>query len=73
MILQVLIAMVAAGSIGTSNWSCWVNVPYTIQQYLVHYHAERNHQGLAHQLIAPEPGRGSRSGQAGVTIMVIDY
>ena len=25
---------------------------YTIQQYLSHYHAERNHQGLANQLIA---------------------
>src|SRR6266446_5356273 len=36
---------------------------YTIQQYLVHYHAERNHQGLTNQLIAPEPGLGSRSGQ----------
>src|SRR3989475_2406722 len=36
---------------------------YTFQQYLVHYHAERNHQGLANQLLAPEPGLGSRSGQ----------
>jgi transposase InsO family protein len=36
---------------------------YTIQQYVSHYHAERNHQGLANQLIAPEPGLGSHSGQ----------
>lgn len=27
---------------------------YTIHQYLAHYHHERNHQGLANQLIAPE-------------------
>jgi len=36
---------------------------YVIHQYLAHYHAERNHQGLANQLIAPEPDLGSRSGQ----------
>jgi putative transposase len=34
---------------------------YVIHQYLDHYHAERNHQGLANQLIAPEPGLGSHS------------
>jgi putative transposase len=28
---------------------------YTIHQYLAHYHHERNYQGLANQLIAPEP------------------
>jgi putative transposase len=33
-----------------------------IHQYLAHYHAERNHQGLANQLIAPEPGLGSHRG-----------
>jgi putative transposase len=33
-----------------------------IHQYLAHYHAERNHQGLANQLITPEPGLGSHSG-----------
>jgi putative transposase len=33
-----------------------------IHQYLAHYHTERNHQGLANQLIAPEPGLGSHSG-----------
>ena len=27
---------------------------YVIQQYLVHYHTERNHQGLGNQRIAPE-------------------
>jgi hypothetical protein len=36
---------------------------YVIQQYLAHYHAERNHQGLANQLIAPEPDFGSQTGQ----------
>jgi putative transposase len=35
---------------------------YVLHQYLAHYHAERNHQGLANQLIAPEPGLGSHSG-----------
>ena len=36
---------------------------YAIQQYLAHYHTERNHQGLANQLIAPEADLGSHSGQ----------
>jgi putative transposase len=36
---------------------------YVIHQYLAHDHAERNHQGLTNQLIAPEPGLESRSGQ----------
>ncbi len=36
---------------------------YVIQQYLAHYHTERNHQGLANQLIAPEPGLGRQTGQ----------
>jgi len=36
---------------------------YAIQQYLAHYHTERNHQGLANQLIAPESNLGSHSGQ----------
>jgi putative transposase len=36
---------------------------YAIQQYLAHYHTERNHQGLANQLITPEPDLGSHSGQ----------
>src|SRR5919199_5842650 len=31
------------------------SLSYTIQQYLAHYHHERNHQGLDNQLIAPEP------------------
>jgi putative transposase len=35
---------------------------YVIHQYLAHYHAERNHQGLANQLIAAEPGLGSHTG-----------
>jgi putative transposase len=35
---------------------------YVIRQYLAHYHAERNHQGLANQLIAPEPSLGNHSG-----------
>lgn len=32
-------------------------------QYLAHYRMERNHQGLANQLITPEPDLGSHSGQ----------
>ena len=36
---------------------------YTIQRYLSHYHAERHHQGLANQLITPEPDLGSHSSQ----------
>src|SRR5499427_7151162 len=36
---------------------------YAIHQYLIHYHTERNHQGLANQRIAPEPDLGSHSGQ----------
>jgi transposase InsO family protein len=36
---------------------------YTLHQYLAHDHAERNHQGLANQLIAPEPDLGSQIGQ----------
>jgi putative transposase len=36
---------------------------YTIQQYLAHYHHERNHQGLANQLIAAEPGMRSHADQ----------
>jgi transposase InsO family protein len=36
---------------------------YAIHQYLVHYHAERNHQGLDNQLIAPEPGMRSHGAQ----------
>ena len=35
---------------------------YAIHQYLAHYHAERNHQGLGNQLIAPEPGVGRHTG-----------
>jgi transposase InsO family protein len=36
---------------------------YAIQQYLAHYHHERNHQGLGNQRIAPEP-ECSRQGGA---------
>jgi len=36
---------------------------YAIQQYLSHYHAERNHQGLTNQLIIPELDLGSHCGQ----------
>jgi putative transposase len=39
------------------------SLSYAISQYLTHYHAERNHQGLANQLIAPESDLGSHSGQ----------
>jgi putative transposase len=39
------------------------SLSYVIQQYLVHYHAERNHQGLDNQLIAPTLDSGSHSGR----------
>jgi hypothetical protein len=35
---------------------------YAIHQYLAHYHAERNHQGLGNQLIAPERALSRQSG-----------
>ena len=34
-----------------------------IREYLPHYHAERNHQGLGNELIEPEPGVGAKEGQ----------
>ena len=35
---------------------------YAIQQYLAHYHTERNHQGLGNQRITPEPERSHQGG-----------
>jgi putative transposase len=35
---------------------------YAIRSYLIHYHHERNHQGLGKQLIVSEPAMGSRCG-----------
>ena len=35
---------------------------HVIWPYLVHYHTERNHQGLENQLIAPEPQVGGQTG-----------
>jgi len=35
---------------------------YAIHQYLAHYHAERNHQGLDNQLIAREGEVGGQTG-----------
>jgi putative transposase len=35
---------------------------YAIQQYLAHYHHERNHQGLDNQRIAPEPEQNYQGG-----------
>src|SRR3982750_2369576 len=34
----------------------------TIQNFIVHYHAERHHQGLANRLIRPEPGHVGNTG-----------
>ena len=34
-----------------------------IQNFVGHYHSERNHQGLANQLISPEPGHLSNVGE----------
>jgi transposase InsO family protein len=36
---------------------------YILAQYLGHYHAERNHQGLDNQLIEPEGEVGRHTGQ----------
>ena len=36
---------------------------YTLTQYLAHYHAERNHQGLNNQLIVPDPEVSKQTGQ----------
>jgi putative transposase len=35
---------------------------HVIRSYMVHYHSERNHQGLDNQLIAPEPKVGGQTG-----------
>jgi len=29
---------------------------HAVREYLAHYHAERNHQGLGNAIIAPVPG-----------------
>jgi putative transposase len=34
-----------------------------IQKFAAHYHSERNHQGLANQLISPEPGILANTGE----------
>ena len=40
-----------------------VSLRTTIQNFVVHYHTERNHQGLANRIINPEPGHlGSAGG-----------
>src|SRR5258705_3146097 len=38
------------------------SLSYAIQQYLAHYHHERNHQGLDNQRIAPEPEHNDQGG-----------
>jgi transposase InsO family protein len=34
-----------------------------IQNFVAHYHSEHNHQGLANQLISPEPGHLGNAGE----------
>jgi putative transposase len=34
-----------------------------LQNLIAHYHAERNHQGLANQLISPEAGHLDHTGE----------
>jgi transposase InsO family protein len=34
-----------------------------IQNFVVHYHSERNHQGLGNRLISPEPGHLDNTGE----------
>jgi transposase InsO family protein len=38
------------------------SLSYAIQQYLAHYHHERNHQGLGNHRITPEPEGGRQGG-----------
>jgi putative transposase len=38
------------------------SLSYAIEQYLVHYHTERNHQGLDNQLIVREGTMGCQTG-----------
>jgi putative transposase len=33
-----------------------------IREFMAHYHAERNHQGLANRLISPSPGQLGEDG-----------
>jgi hypothetical protein len=33
-----------------------------VQEYIAHYHTERNHQGLDNQLIIPLPQTGNTAG-----------
>lgn len=40
-----------------------VSLRYALHQYLSHYHAERNHQGLANKLRAPKAAVGHQMGQ----------
>jgi hypothetical protein len=34
-----------------------------IQNFVAHYHGERNHQGLGNRLFSPEPGHLGSSGE----------
>jgi putative transposase len=34
-----------------------------MQNFVAHYHTERNHQGLANQLISPEAGHLGNTGE----------
>ena len=34
-----------------------------VQNFVAHYHGERNHQGLGNRLISPEPGHLGTSGK----------
>ena len=34
-----------------------------VREYVEHYHAERNHQGLGNELIVPTAGIGSQAGE----------
>jgi putative transposase len=39
------------------------SLSYVTEQYLVHYHTERNHQGLGNQLLSPATDLGNHHGQ----------
>jgi putative transposase len=36
---------------------------HAVSNYVAHYHAERNHQGLQNKIIEPEPSVGTSTGE----------
>ena len=52
------------GTAVATRWGCKKSLDYdTIREYLVHYHQERNHQGLANRILVPSDEVGRASGE----------